>query len=234
MATRKRLVLFVEGEGDERAVLVLIKRLLTDQDAWRHLTLENQLFRVGEVAKLIGRNRSRWVRLLEAAAQRPNLGGVLLVFDGDARPSKGQEFCPVRAARELARHARPVGAGTVFSFAAVLACREFESWLLACVEPLAGRPLPDGRPGIRAGTTAPAGDLEMAPRDAKGWLQGCMEEGYKPARNREALTQMALSHLDLIRQRNMRSFRRLENAVQQLVEAIRSGNHVATPQEPAP
>jgi hypothetical protein len=50
MATRKRLVLFVEGEGDERAVPVLIKRFLTDQNAWPEVILDEQPFRIGEVA----------------------------------------------------------------------------------------------------------------------------------------------------------------------------------------
>jgi Domain of unknown function (DUF4276) len=231
MADRKRLVLFVEGEGDARAVPVLVKRILTDQNAWQHLALDENPFHVGELSTLTGRNEGNWTRWLAAANKRPHLGGVLLLIDGDARPTAGKEFCATTAARELARRAGAVGGGRVFSVAVVFACQEYESWFLPCIEHLAGKNLPDGRQGIRAGTVTPEGDLEAAPRDAKKWLGGCMHSGYKPTRDQEPLTRMILPHLETIHQRPMRSFQRLRDAMQQLVEAIRSGNHIATPAE---
>ncbi len=47
---------------------------------------------------------------------------------------------------------------------------------------LAGLELPDRRPGIKAGTPAPTGDLEVKPRDARGWLDKYIDAGYKPTR----------------------------------------------------
>jgi len=117
----------------------------------------------------------------------------------------------------------------------VFACQEYESWLIAGVEALAGRPLPpDGRPGVHPGTTAPAGNLELAPRDAKKWLGKHMASGYKPTMDQGPLTKLLVENLGPVRQRALRSFRRLETALQELVNAIRSGNHIVTPEKSEP
>jgi hypothetical protein len=145
-----------------------------------------------------------------------------------------EPFCPVAFATRLAERARAAGAGTVFSLATVFACMEFESWMLACLDRLAGTPFPDGRSGIRPGTPAPEGDLERAPRDAKGWLDDHIDAGYKPTRDQEPLTRLMVNHLDAVRQRGSRSFRRLENALRLLVNAIRDNAHIVSPGSPAP
>jgi hypothetical protein len=48
----KRIVLFVEGEGESDAVPKLVKKLLTEQNAWDVVFLDDAPFRVGEVTKL--------------------------------------------------------------------------------------------------------------------------------------------------------------------------------------
>ena len=58
-----------------------------------------------------------------------------------------------------------------------------------------------------------------------------MAQGYKETSDQEPLTKLLLDDLDLVRKRGMRSFRRLENALAQLVEACACGKHVVTPQE---
>jgi hypothetical protein len=236
MAAPKRLVLFVEGQGEREAVPVLVKRLLTEIGGWSHLALPDdpRPFVVGNVADLTKNNGKDWIDYLNAARKRTNLGAVLLVQDGDITPIRGEEFCPAWFGARLGEWARAAGAGTLFSVATVFACQEYESWMLACAEQLAGQPLPDGRPGIRSGTTAPAGDLEQNPRDAKKWFRGCMDGGYKPIPDQRLLTQLMVNHLDAVRQRGLRSFRRLENALQQLVNAVRTGIHVVTPESPPP
>src|SRR5262249_32028437 len=181
---------------------------------------------------LTGRHQSNWLRWLEAAQKRPHLGAVLLFLDGDARAIEGGPFCARQVACRLAQRARRVGAGTTFSVAVVFACREYESWFIACVEHLAGKPLPpDDRPGIRDGTPAFPSDPEVNPRDAKGWLGQRMHAGYKETRDQEPLTRLLTDQLPHLRGRPVRSFRRLENALLQLIGAIRSGTPVATPEE---
>lgn len=228
----KRLVLFLEGQGDIKAAPVLVKRLLTEMNAWDCVSLDTRPFRVGAVNKLLRDNCQKWVRLLGDAARRPNIGGVLLLLDGDIRRIDGERFCAARIARRLAQEATRARAGELFSVAVVFACQEFESWLIAGVESLAGKPLDDGRPGVPPGTVPPEKDLELAPRDAKAWLGAVMPGGYSPTKDQAGLTKAV--DLDQIRNRPMRSFRRLESAVAQLVTAVREGTPATTPLDDRP
>jgi hypothetical protein len=150
------------------------------------------------------------------------VGGILQLLDGDAA-----KFCAKKSALLLASRARQVGAGAIFSFACAFACPEYESWLLAGIESLAGKALADGRPGVKSGAKKLLTDLEQAPRDAKAALGAFMRGNYKPSTDQKALTEMVA--LAEIRNCNLRSFRRLENALHQLAEAFQSGRHVSTP-----
>lgn len=230
MAALKRIVLFVEGEGDEEAVPILVRHLLNEMKAWDALFLDPKPFRVGELGRLARHDGKEWVRFLKAAArERRNLGGVLLLLDGDLKGFREEQYCAKKAAQFLSERAREAGAGILFSVATVFALQEYESWLIAGIDTLAGKKLPDGRPGVCLGATCPEGDLEVAPRGAKGWLQQHMASGYKPTVDQAPLTKLLLEDLASIRARNMRSFRRLESALEQLVRAIRSGKHALTP-----
>jgi hypothetical protein len=232
MATRKKLVLFVEGDGDVKAVPVLVHRLITEANAWDCIDLDTNPFRLGKLADITGSKAKNWTDKLKAAAKRKNLGAVLLLLDGDIEQIEKRKFCPVECARTLAERARVAGAGAVFSVAVVFALQEYESWLLACSDRLAGQPLPGNRQGLREDAAPPEGDLEKHPRDAKKWLAKQMPAGYKPTEHQESLTQLMVRHLDALRQRPMRAFLRLEKAVRELAEAIRSGRHRATPEPP--
>lgn len=226
----KRLVLFVEGEGEADAVPALVRRLLSEKGDWSGLLLDDHPFRVGSVEKLVKNNHREWNRFLGASLKRSELGGVLLILDGDAERVGGKPFCAAQVARSLADAAAQVGAGRTFSVAVVFARQEFESWLIAGMTSLSGRSLPDGR-RINALAKAPDGDLERSPRDAKGWIGSLVEGGYKPTRDQAAL--IRLVDLDAIRARGLRSFRRLESALSALVEAIRSNRPIASPPGPA-
>jgi hypothetical protein len=229
MAAPKRLVLFVEGDGDVAAVPVLIKRLLTELQAWDVVFLDPNPLRIGGVTSLFNKKEKNWAEKLLVAAKRGNLGGVLLLQDGDVSPWQGQPFCARKVAYDLSRRARSAGAGSMFSVASVFACQEFETWLIAGIESLAGQSLADGRIVIPANATTPEDDIEQRPRDAKGWLNQCISDGYNEATDQEHLTRAI--DLKAIRQRNLRSFRHLESALRQLVAAIRAGQPIVTPEE---
>ena len=226
----KRIVLFVEGEGESDAAPRLIKRLLTEQNAWDAVYLDEHPFRVGQVNKLVKDDYREWKRKLSASMKRPNVGGVLLILDGDVRKVGRDAFCAAIVARALAKEAMEVGAGSTFSVAIVFSRQEYESWLIAGITSFAGKTLPDGRLAAPADVKAPEGDVEKSPRDAKGWLSKVVQGGYKPTRDQAALTD--LLDLQLVRDQGLRSFRRLESAVAELVAAIRSESHVATPSDP--
>lgn len=225
----KGIVLFAEGEGEAEALPKLVKRLLTEQQAWDAVFLDEHTYRVGAVSKLVKDKYREWKRKLKASLKRRNVGGVLLVVDGDIKKVEGDTFCAAKVARSLAREAAAVGAGVNFSVAVVFARQEYESWLIAGIDSLAGQRLPDGRM-IAEKAKAPEGDLEENPRDAKGWFSAVIEGGYKPTRDQGALTD--LLDLQTVRKRKLRSFRRLESALAELVSAVRNEKHVATPRQP--
>lgn len=222
---KSRIVLFVEGEGEAAAMPKLVKRLLTELQAWDCITLDEAPFRVGQVNKLVKDKFREWRRKLAAAMKRPQVGGVLLVLDGDVKV-EGKSFCVAALARLLAHEASAEGAGVKLSVSVVFAQREYESWLIAGIGSLAGREIPNRR-RIDQHAKAPKGNIEESPRDAKGWLNKVVEGGYKPTRDQAALTDLV--DLAMVRERKLRSFQRLENAVSELVAAIRSGKHVVTP-----
>jgi hypothetical protein len=224
--------MFLEGEGDVTAAPTLVSHLLTEQNAWDTLFLDPDPFRVGELGGLAKDDGKKLIRLLKAAAKRKNLGGILLLVDGDLDRFQGAPFCGETAAYYLSERAREAGGGAHFSLASVIAIREYESWLIGGIEALTGKALPDGRRGIRAGTTAPAGNIELAPRGAKAWLSQNMESGYKPTVDQGPLTKLLDGDFAPLRNRQLRSFRRLENAIKQLIDACRTGRHVVTPQRP--
>jgi hypothetical protein len=222
----KRIVLFVEGEGDAAAMPLLVAKILTEKNAWDAVKLDEHPFRVGQVNKLVKNDCREWRRKLSASIKRTDVGGVLLILDGDIKKVAGDPFCACTVAKSLSNAAVNVGAGSIFSVAIAFACREYESWLIASAKSLAGKTFPDGRT-VPTDLKAPDGDLE-AHRDAKGWLNEVIQGGHKPTRDQATVTRW----LDprLVRERPMRSFRRLESAVDELVTAIRYGEHVASPQ----
>ncbi len=57
----KRLVLFVEGEGESDAAPILIKRLLTHRKAWEIVTLDESPFRVGAINRIA----KKWLSRME-------------------------------------------------------------------------------------------------------------------------------------------------------------------------
>jgi hypothetical protein len=138
---RKKLVLFVEGGGEVNAGPALVKRLLTESNAWSSLTLASEPFRVKGWGYLLKDKGKEWIRYLKAAVidHRP-LGGVLLLLDGDIKGKRA--FCARDKAWELSKFAREAGAGSLFSVATVFAVKEFETWLIAGVESLAASRFP--------------------------------------------------------------------------------------------
>lgn len=224
----KRLVLFGEGDGDVTALPVLVRRLLTERGGWDTLHLDPNCLKVGDVHRL----SKNWQRMVKYALKRRDVGAMLVVLDGDADffPAGSQQtFCAAAVAAELAQRAKAeVGAGERFSLALVFACCEYESWLIAGAESLAGKRLSDDRLALPPETQAPEGDLEVTPRGAKEWLGKRMGSGYKERLDQAEFTQAV--DLSIIRNRRMRSFQRLENAISQLVEANRTGQHVCTPE----
>jgi hypothetical protein len=179
----------VEGQGDEAAVPVLLRRLRDEARAWGL-----------DVGRPHRRRRTQLVKkdslqmAVRVAALREDCAGILILFDAD-------DDCPKELAPTIEEWARDAAGGK--PCAVVLANREYEAWFLSSIEALRGKsailheamshPDPEG------------------PRDAKGELEQRMRHGasYSPTVDQAALT----AHLDLeSAHRRCRSFRRLVSA----------------------
>jgi hypothetical protein len=225
----KRLVLFVEGKGDARAVPILARRVLTSLQAHDALFLDPDLFTVKGIGALVKHNCQKWRDWLEGAGKRPNVGAVLLVLDGDTdRVPRNwssflgryntNEFCPYRAGAMLAQEARSSRAGEAYSLATFFAMKEFEAWLLGGVESLRGESLAGGRGMVPYDVKPPDFDVE-AKRDAKGEL--CRRvPGYDQSLDQAVLAERV--DLALVATR-CKSFRRFQSAIARLATSVRTG-----------
>jgi len=186
----------VEGQGDEIAVPLLLRRLRNEAQAWGL-----------EVGRPHRKRRTQLVKkdslqsAVRVAALRENCAAILVLFDAD-------DDCPKELAPTLEEWAREAARGTPCWV--VMANREYEAWFLASIEALRGRAgiLPDA-------TSHPNPE---APRDAKRTLERLMAQGasYSPTVDQAALT----AHLDLANTyQRCRSFRKLVSAFGELAVA---------------
>jgi hypothetical protein len=228
----KRLVLLGEGHGEVLALPILIDKLLQEKGAGDLLYLDRDIIRTSP-SRLVKWDKpkneadySQWISRVSLAARRRDVGGVLAVYDGDSKmfpAGSNIPFCAATAAKNMAAKAVSAGAGKIFSLTVVFACAEYETWLVAGVESLAGRQLRDGRLALPPNVKFPAGDPES---HGKRWLeQNCVN--YRPTRDQSALTE--LLDFQFIRAKKLRSFTRLEHAVDQLLGAVAKNHHISTP-----
>jgi hypothetical protein len=232
---RKRIVLFVEGYGDHAAAPILIQRLLWQNWGNDIAFVDPSPYMVGELAKITGKNVRKWERyLLAAAAQhRDDLGGVLLLLDGDCtemrldNPKVVLPFCIQTAAWFLAEHVQELALGKQFSVGVAFASREYESWIISAIESLVGKRLADGREILSQLPQSIPPNPEQFPRGAKEWLRSHLSIKYDAAAHQAELTRLV--DWDVVSKRNLRSFRHLTTVVGSLVTAIRQGQPIVTP-----
>jgi len=229
----KRLVLIGEGHGEVSALPILARKILQEKDPERQFIVDDEIVRAHNPAGLVKWKKEaaaldfeEWFKRIRVAARKSNHGGILAVFDGDAKKfpaGKDSPFCATIAAKMMAEAAAKIGAGRDFSLAVVFACVEFETWIIASTESLAGKSFEDGRPVLPRNTLFPEGHPES---HGKRWLEkNC--PGYRPRRDQAPLTRLV--DLQLVRTRQLRSFSRLDNAIGQIVSAVNSGIHIASP-----
>lgn len=224
MPERKRLVIFAEGQGGLGSTLALVRKLMARCHANDCLFADENVFRLGGLTSVVNRNTENdWINKVKAACKRRNVGAMLLVLDGDysgksLRTSKGESpFCAKIFAALLAERAREAGAGTLFSLGVVFARAEFESWLIAGCPELNAHCKPHEN----------AGFLENDMKGAKKWIARHTRTPYKTTRHQEAWAEKL--DLDAPLLQDMRSYKRLRHAIEQLAQAVRDGRPVATP-----
>lgn len=161
----------VEGEGEEEAIPVTIRRIANRVAPELVLKIHN--FRV-HGNKLV--KPGELERSVELAARRAGRdGAILIVMDCD-------DDCPATLGPELlarAQRARPD-----MPIRVVLAKREFEAWFLAAAESLRSQR------GLAPDLEAPANPEAI--RGAKEWLNARMGTGhhYRPTLDQPALAEV--------------------------------------------
>ena len=190
------IVPIVEGDGEVRALPVLLRNLCRSIDSDRPMDIRRGM-RVNRGTLLKAGELERYVDL--AARTHGPTGATIVLVDAD-------DDCAGELGPQL--QARAGQARADAHVAVVLAVREYEGWFIAGASSIAGqRGLPD--------------DLSRPPdpeaiRDAKGWLQDRRTDGlaYSPTVDQPALS--ALLDLNLARS-NSPSFDKLWREVERLL-----------------
>ena len=219
----KRLMLMVEGEGDKKAAKSLAVRVLERFcPNWSSsFFIDDNPMKVGDVCALLTpKEEIKLIRFVKALDKRSDVGGVLILLDGDAdfilKPSSDgnvkEAFCPMTTAIYMSdlvrKHTR---AGQAFSFAVVFARQEFESWFLA------------GHP--RFANDYVGKNLEEHPRNAKGKIKE-YDSRYNEANDQ--VKYVSDLNLDMLLDR-MRSFRRFKHAIEEISQSIQTEQFICTP-----
>lgn len=176
----------VEGDGEDEALPVLVRRLVTEVDPTLYV----------RVSLPVSWSRGRLVKqqllasAVSLAAQRATASSaILIVLDAD-------DDCPKDLGADMLAWAQ--SAWSDVPIGVVIANREYEAWFLAAAESLRGHR------GLRDDLTAPV-DCDSI-RDAKGWLKAraAGRERYDPIDHQASFS--AQVDLEMARQ-NSRSFR---------------------------
>lgn len=164
----RTVVCIVEGDGEVKAVPVLLRRLAESRGVF-DLVVPPPI-RVHRDQFL--RRENEFERKLLLAAAKARGGMILVMLDAD-------DGCPVTLAQTIEARAKPFVQGATLK--AVIPNREYEAWLLSAAESIAGRR------GLKAGIVAPPQSDDI--RNAKGWLSERMPAGrYHEVSDQPALT----------------------------------------------
>ena len=185
----------VEGQGDEAAAPILLRRLSMEAEAWNVRIARPHRRRRSQLARKADLQTAVRVALLT-----PACAGILILFDAD-------DDCPRERAPKLEAWARE--AARQIPCAVVMADREYEAWFLAAIESLRGK--------AGVSTDAVAHPEPETPRNAKRELKQRMNSGrYLDTVDQAPLT----ANFDLAAAwRHCRSFRKLVGAFGFLLDA---------------
>lgn len=185
------IVTIVEGDGEVKALPILLRRVaeargIYDLDVPAPIRVRRDQFI---------RRDEEFNRKIQLAAAKAKDAKVIILLDAD-------DDCPVELAKDIAERAQLVAPGLKLSV--VVARREYEAWLLAGADSLAGKR------GLREDMEAPAEPDSI--RNAKGWLSERIRTGrYHEVSDQPALT--AVIDLEQVAARS-RSFRKFVKEVE--------------------
>jgi Domain of unknown function (DUF4276) len=205
----EKLYVLVEGHGEREAAPALIRRLVQHYERYEYSNLSIEVYN----AKGIGNITTHLENLLNNVFRKlKDCKALLILLDAE----KDHYHCPPELAQELASQAE--GLHLHFPIAIVCACCEYESWFLVSLRSIADR-------WLLPGTTYDGNPEEEC--SAKAWLEDHMLDGeYRETRDQVKMT----NALDIgYAIQSSRSFRRMANAIKELLDAIDENTTVVTP-----
>lgn len=208
------IVPVVEGPGDAEALPILLRKILAHlQQVHIGVATAKNAHGCGNLERPGGLEK-----FVEYAFRTPNCGGVLVVMDTDGNTRCPKTLAPTFAARVRAN-------GTRKPVAIVFAKSEYEAWLIASIESIAGKQI-KGSSGIIAGAVPPASCESI--KNPKVWLEKHFRhpQAYKETLHQAPMSALINPTLAIARSR---SFRRLVHAVSQLVDSIQNGQSPVSP-----
>ena len=207
-----KIVPLVEGDGEVSAVPLLLRETLAQLGRWDfEIARPRNAHGCGNLTKENG--LERFVRL---CLKEPECAAIVILMDADKN-------CPATLAREFSQRVNALNIPV--PVVTILTNREYENWFLASVATIAGKDL-NGRPGLAAGCEPP--DEPESVANPKRWLTERMPSGraYKETEDQAPMTKW-LDHDSVAAA--CRSFRRLRNAVLELVQSVDAGAARVTP-----
>jgi hypothetical protein len=190
------IVPLVEGQGEEEAAGVLLRRLFH-----REQRFDVQVARPFRVKRHKVIKDGELERSLTQAFRSRSAAAALVLLDSD-------DDCPVELAAQLSDRARAASFPHVL---VVCACREFEAWFLAAKSSLRGRC------DIRDDAECVAGAETL--RDAKGRLTSNMTGSRRYLEVVDQPRLAAAVDLDLA-EANSRSFQKLCKGLRELLDVL--------------
>ena len=213
-----RLVPIVEGDGEVTAVPEQLRRLLYDeleQYEWVVVKPKNA-HGVGGLIKPGGIER-----FVQYALSEPDCSGVLVLLDGDAvgsiAPALRPDDCSPALAKFLTQRINELNPRV--PIVVVIARWEYEAWFLASLETIS--------PQFFSEETHFDGEVEEQ-RSPKGWLNARFPPGRKYSETRDQVRMTTIMQFDLVEQRS-RSFKRLRDAIDEILQAHANGEGLVTP-----
>lgn len=207
----QQIAAVVEGSGEENAVPSLVRRILWER--LRRYDIEIPRAKV-KVAKGKENLTGKFEEFIEYALE-DGCSAILVLLDAD-------NDCPLELASDLAARASSLNAPV--PIAIVCANSEYETWLICSLSDSEGDEI-RRRLGLPPSVVCP--DNPESIRNAKDWLRRRQSErNYKSNFDQDNLTHQIA--IDAVHAKS-RSFRRLCNAVQELVDAVDSSASAVTP-----
>ncbi len=227
-----KIVLFAEGQGDDKSLRALVGKLLSTRQDIPQITLCAPSFLESKWEKLSAPNGSFQVlrdRLKAAVRQHGADVTILILFDADQLPViRGRKLPACEAAKIILEKAGAAEAGIAFSLVVVVAEQEYESWFISARDQLAGETVDGIRMKSGPFAAPPAPEKK---RGAKEWVKKHLLPGYNEPTHQVLLTRLMLADPSAVRQ-SSRSFRRMENAVEEIALAAKEGRRLLSPTRP--